>query len=69
MQKSFLLEGFFMGKQINKIKNMVKMIQCRRRPYETPEAEELEILMEASILSGEIIQNQNGEEDDYGDFD
>ena len=48
---------------------MVKMIQCRRRPYETPEAEELEILMEASILSGEIIQNQNGEEDDYGDFD
>ena len=56
-----------MGKQINKIKNMVKKIQCRRRPYETPEAEELEILMEVSILSGEIIQN--GEEDDYGDFD
>lgn len=47
---------------------MGKMIQRRRMPYETPEAEELEILMEVSILSGgEGIQN--GEEDDYGDFD
>lgn len=42
-------------------------MQCRWRPYETPEAEELEILMEASILSEKDIQD--GEEDDYGDFD
>ena len=41
--------------------------QSRRRPYEAPDVEELEMTLEVSILSGE--QLDGGEEDDYGDFD
>ena len=41
--------------------------QSRRKPYEAPDVEELEMMMEISILSNE--QLEGGEEDDYGDFD
>ena len=37
-----------------------------RSPYEAPEAEELKVVMEVSILSGE--QLAPGEEDDYDEF-